>query len=208
MSSESRCGASRERPELFAGEGVAHGNADRVCAAVNSTARPSSRDGPVQRRQARQAQHLCIHGQRQPPCLPSTLSLRPQLSPSRRASTMRLARRSGKAVSPSATAQSDTTAAGLPDTLSLSRSSRRRWSLRSWRRRYTKYATINFRTSSLLTQRSVCFRAPDPLETIASKHRHILSRFLLQHQHIRCPGHVPEWIIGRHAKEAKMLDPP
>jgi len=85
---------------------------------------------------------LCIPGQRQRPCLPSTLSLRPQLSPSRRASIMRLARRSEKAVSPSATAQSDTTAAGPLDTLLRSRSSRRRWSLRSLRRRYAMNATI------------------------------------------------------------------
>lgn len=63
-------------------------------------------------------------------------------------------------------------------------------------------------TSSLLTQPSVCFRAPDPLETLTSKHCHILPRILLQHQHICRPGHVPEWIIGRHAEEAKMLDPP
>lgn len=129
------------RPKLFAGEAVAHGNADRVCAAVNSQHHQPSFE-MVQRRQARQAQHLCIPGQRPPPCLPSTLSLRLQLSPSRRASTMRLARRSEKAVSPSAIAQSDTTAAGLLDTLSLSRSSRRRWSLRSSRRRYAMKAII------------------------------------------------------------------
>ena len=135
-------GASRKARVAFAGEAVAHGNADRVCAAVNSQHHQPSFE-MVQRRQARQAQHLCIPGQRPPPCLPSMLSLRLQLSPSRRASTMRLARRSEKAVSPSATAQSDTMAASRPDTLSLSRSSRRRWSLRSWRRRYMINATFS-----------------------------------------------------------------
>ena len=52
----------------------------------------------------------------------------------------------------------------------------------------------------------VCFRAPDPLQARPSEHRHILSRLLFQHEHICRPGHVPEWIISRHAEEAEMLD--
>lgn len=111
-----------------------------TCAAVNSQHQPHRPSFEMAQR--RQAQHLCTSGQRQRQCLPSTLSLRLQLSPSRRASTMRPAHRSEKAVSPSATAQSDMMAAGPLDTLLLSRSSRRRWSLRNWRRRYAKNATF------------------------------------------------------------------
>ena len=101
LPSSGRCCARQTR--------VVHSN--RIAASKLSP-HPASVLKMAQRRPGR------ILGQRHRPCLPSTPSLRLQLSPSPPASTMRPVQRSERVVSPSATAPSDTMAASPRDTSS------------------------------------------------------------------------------------------
>jgi hypothetical protein len=58
-------------------------------------------------------------------------------------------------------------------------------------------ATTNYRVRLIAI--TVRHRAPNPLQTNPSEHRHLLPRILFPHEYICCPGTVFEWLTGGYA---------